>query len=101
MTDRNTNSEVKRAAKRLADAAYYAKNKEEISRRRALRYRENKEPKNKKPVIYRKQAAYYQRNKDSKKFFCETCNVSCGRKCDLEKHNDTLKHQYAFLNSLD
>ena len=46
-------------------------------------------------------AKYRARNREQKKFFCEVCATTCGSARDLRKHNGTLKHQYAFLNSLD
>ena len=46
-------------------------------------------------------AKYRARNREQKKFFCEVCATTCGSAVDLRKHNNTLKHQYAFLNSLD
>ena len=102
MTEHNTNSEEKRVAKRLADAAYYAKNKGEISRRRALRYHENKEPKNKEPVIYRRQAAYYQRNENSKKIFCEGSELSDKENCendDCTSIIDEIMHEFVNQSS--
>ena len=42
-----------------------------------------------------------QNNKDNKRFFCEVCKMTFLQKCDLKRHENSLKHQYAFLNSLD
>ena len=86
--------------------SYRAVNRELIRKKSAVYYAANRE----------KSAAYYLTNretirerasvnrekiKESKKFFCEVCDITCGFKRDLEIHNETLKHQYAFLNSLD
>ena len=43
----------------------------------------------------------YRRNLDSKRYYSEVCDASFGIKYNFEKHKDTLKHQYTFLNSLD
>ena len=52
-------------------------------------------------VIRRKAVERRARNRDRKSFFCEVCEISLGSGWALKKHNDRLKHQYAFLNSLD
>ena len=41
------------------------------------------------------------RNKETMRFYCEICDIKCKDKYDLRRHFDTLKHSYAWLNSLD
>ena len=41
------------------------------------------------------------RNKETKWFYCEICDIKCKDKYDLRRHLGTLKHSYAWLNSLD
>ena len=100
MTDQPNSEEVKR---RRAYAEWYAKKEEEVRKKREAEYRAaSKAQKIKKPPIYRRQAAYDRRVRDSKKFFCEDCDVSFACKRELERHEESKKHQYAVLiNSLD
>ena len=95
---------------RRRNAEYYANNRKEIRKQQA-EYRENN-----RKEIRKQQAEYREKNretireravvhrekiKESKKFFCETCEVSFVCRKDQRNHNQTLKHQFAFLNSLD
>ena len=41
------------------------------------------------------------RDKETKRYYCELCNVACTDSFKLKRHFDTLKHSYAWLNSLD
>ena len=75
--------------------AYRKNNREVIRQSKAAHSEKNREE------IRRKKAERYRRNRDSKKFFCEVCGITCGSTRDLKKHNETLKHQFMFLNSLD
>jgi len=38
---------------------------------------------------------------DDKRHYCDICDKAFSRKGYLHEHYDTLKHQYAYLNSLD
>ena len=106
MTERNTNSEEKR----LTKLAYYAKNREEILRKKSERHQKNKEifcqrrsllrEKNKEEIC-RRRALRFKNNKDSKKYYCEACDKSFSQKCNLKNHFNSFKHQFTLLNSLD
>ena len=100
-----TAEEVKRRK-----AEYRENNREEVKQWSAERYRRNREELCRRSAehnvvnreeISKKSAERHRRNRDSKKFFCEICDIACGSKGDLKHHNETLKHQYAVLNSLD
>ena len=80
---------------RKKQVKYFLKNREAIYQKQ-VKYRENNHEK-----ISQWNAEYREKNKASKRFFCEVCDITCGSAKDLKRHNDTLKHQYAFLNSLD
>ena len=43
----------------------------------------------------------FSKNLEQKRFFCNTCQMCFLHKGNLNQHKDTLKHQYAYLNSLD
>ena len=45
--------------------------------------------------------AIFFKNLEQKKFFCNTCQMCFLYKGNLNQHKDSLKHQYAYLNSLD
>ena len=89
---------------------YYASNREEIRKQQAEYRKKNREKIRQETAEYRKKnrekirqetAEYRKKIKASKKFFCEICDITCCSKKELKTHNDTLKHQFAFLNSLD
>ena len=82
---------VNREVIRKKSAAYYAANREKL----AAYYLTNRK------TIREKTAARREKIKESKKFFCKVCDITCGSKRDLKNHNETLKHQFTFLNSLD
>ena len=44
---------------------------------------------------------YRKNNKETKRYCCELCNLVCMSKYNLNRHFDSLKHSYAWLNSLD
>ena len=44
---------------------------------------------------------YRKSNKQNKVHYCDVCDKSFECKRDLQKHFDSLKHQYTYLNSLD
>ena len=46
-------------------------------------------------------AAYYKNNKKAHRYYCDVCEIACGSQGDLKRHLDTLKHSYAWLNSVD
>ena len=55
-----------------------------------------------KDVVKRgRQRRYRKNNKETRRYWCETCNVACKDNYQLKCHLDTLKHSYAWLNSLD
>ena len=41
------------------------------------------------------------KNKETKRYYCELCNVAFMQNGDLKRHLDTLKHSHARLNSVD
>ena len=41
------------------------------------------------------------RNKEVKRYYCDVCNIACSDSHKLKRHFDTLKHSYAWLNSVD
>ena len=41
------------------------------------------------------------KNEEMKRFYCEICNIACKDNYNLKVHLDTLKHSYAWLNSVD
>ena len=47
------------------------------------------------------QRRYRKNNKETKRYNCELCDVAFKDNYNLKKHFDTLKHSYAWLNSLD
>ena len=46
-------------------------------------------------------AKYRKKNKKTGRFYCEICGLACGSNFILKRHLDTLKHSYAWLNSVD
>ena len=40
-------------------------------------------------------------NKEVKRYYCDVCRIACSDSHKLKRHFDTLKHSYAWLNSLD
>ena len=77
------------------NANYRENNKDAIKEYKAT-YRENN-----KNAIKEYDAKYGENNKDFKRYYCELCDVACESKKDLTGHFDTLKHSYAWLNSVD
>ena len=95
---------------RRRNSEYYANNRKEILKQQAEYREKNRKEIHKQQAEYREKnrktireraAAYREKIKESKKFFCETCEVLFVSHRDQRNHNETLKHQYAFLNSLD
>ena len=43
----------------------------------------------------------YYRHKQNKTYYCDVCEKAFGKKFNLETHRNTLKHSYAFMNSVD
>ena len=77
------------------EAEYRKNNKDIIRKRCAGHYEANKD------AILRQCTKYRKNNVEAKKYHCDACDISFGYKKDLDRHLDTLKHQYAYLNSLD
>ena len=114
-SDLNTISPIRSAAERYQNnkevilrkkAEHYRKNKEVILRKNAERYQQNKEVlrqryQENREFFKQKSAEYREKNKDSKKYFCDVCETSFQSSRDLKRHENSLKHQFAFLNSLD
>ena len=46
-------------------------------------------------------AKYRKKNKEGKLFYCGVCDLAVKDKFNLDRHLRTLKHSYAWLNSLD
>ena len=44
---------------------------------------------------------YHKKNKETKRYYCEICDLTFMHTSNLKRHLDTLKHSYAWLNSLD
>ena len=44
---------------------------------------------------------FYKRNLAEKKCYCDVCDKAFPCNWGLNQHKDSLKHQYAYLNSLD
>ena len=61
-------------------------NKETIRQRKA-QYRETN-----KDAIKQQRADYYKLNKESRKFYCDICEIVCGTNHDLQQHLRTKKH---------
>ena len=91
-------------------AAYYEKNKDAIKEYRAAYREKNKDP------IKEYSAAYCENNRDlvrqcvlnnqrknieSKKYFCTVCDLACISNYAFKNHLGTLKHSYAWLNSVE
>ena len=74
---------------------YYSLNREYILQRQANYNAINRE------IIRQKQAQYNHSNVQNKIHHCDVCDKSFTCNANLQKHFDTLKHQYAYLNSLD
>ena len=102
------------AVNRKQRAAHYTANRDRILEQQAAYRATNRDAILEKAAAYRatNRDAYYAANRDafrernavyrkSKKFLCELCNVSFCSKRDLKRHKDTLKHSYAYLESLD
>ena len=70
--------------------------KKEYKKKYNVEYRQNN-----KEVIRQKKAEYHQENKKSKKYYCNICDKAFHHKGTLNRHKRTLKHQFAFFNSLD
>ena len=74
---------------------YFESNKDTIKQKRAKYYESNKDTINQKHVKYRKSTI------QNRVHHCNICARSFESKRDLQRHFDSLKHQYTYLNSLD
>ena len=54
-----------------------------------------------KDKISKQMAGYRKMNKDKKRHYCAICEVACESDRDLQRHFYTIRHGYAYLNSLD
>ena len=90
-----TTAEEKREAANRRGVKHYANNLKEVLLRKAEYRAKNRE------VLRRKAVERRAKDREQKKFFCEACEISLGGDWKLKRHTDTLKHQYAFLNSLE
>ena len=76
-------------------AEYRKNNKDVIRKRNAEHYEANRD------AILRQRTEYRKNNVEAKKYHCDVCDISFGYKKDLDKHLDTLKHSYAYMDSVD
>ena len=63
-------------------------------------YRANYRESNKETIKQQK-AEYYKLNKQNKTHYCNVCEKFFGHNGDLKKHFESLKHLYAYMNSVD
>ena len=99
---REKNREVLLRKKSEYNEKYREKNREVILKKQAA-YRESNRKmipqeateyrKKNREAIREKAASYREKNRARKKFFCEVCNITFGSGKNLERHNETLKHQ--------
>ena len=82
-------------SKKEYDANYRRVNKETIKQKKSEYYKVNKER------ISQRRTNYNETQKQNKLHYCEVCEKSFLSNRDLKRHFDSLKHQYAYLNSLD
>ena len=68
---------------------------ETVQEYQANYYKPNKES------ILQQQSDYYKSNIGNKVYHCDICDIPFGKKSHLNRHLNTLKHQYAYLNSVD
>ena len=43
----------------------------------------------------------HRKNKETKRFYCGICDIAFMHNYNLKRHLDTLKHSYAYMNSVD
>ena len=91
-------------------ADYYKSNKEAISKRKADYYETNKEAILKRQADYReankeaiskRKADYREANKQSKRYYCDICEIVCESNKDLQRHLKTSKHFWKYIYSVD
>ena len=71
------------------DRARYARNREEILRKKAELRRP---PKPKKPPKFKYQAAFNKRVREEKRYYCEVCDTAFSKPNELKRHFETKKH---------
>ena len=76
-------------------ADYHQNNRDAILKRQAGYRMANRD------ILLKKDKEYRKNNVEAKKYHCIVCDISFGYKKDLNKHFDTLKHPYAYMNSVD
>ena len=74
---------------------YYKANREAVLEYNAEYYKANWEK------VLQQQAEYYRKNIQTKRYYCDVCDLACRSNRDLKNHLDTLKHSYAWLNAID
>ena len=52
-------------------------------------------------MLLKKGKEYRENNVRTKKYYCDVCDIPFGYKKDLDKHLSSLKHSYAYMNSVD
>ena len=72
--------------------AEYRKNNKDIIRKYYIANRDS---------ILRQCTEYRKNNIETNKYHCGVCDKSFGYKKDLDKHLGTLKHSYAYMDSVD
>ena len=86
---RAANRSNNREKVREQDRARYARNREEILRRKAEK---RGPPKPKKPPKFKYQAAFNKRVREEKRYYCEVCDTACSKPNELKRHFETKKH---------
>ena len=95
--DRKTIREVERMWVRVLGAdlnSYLPIREEETLEEYMTSYRQ----KNKEVISQQKNN---KNNKKERRYYCSVCEIAFESKRNLERHFDTLKHSYAWLNSVD
>ena len=92
------------------NAAYHKANKVAINQRHTDYRQNNRDAILKQKAEYRmvnrdmllkKDREYRENNVQNKIHHCDVCDKSFGYRKDLNKHFDSLKHSYAYMNSID
>ena len=76
-------------------AEYHQNNRDDILKRRAEYRMVNRD------MLLKKDKEYRENNVQNKVHHCGVCDKSFGYRKDLNKHFGSLKHSYAYMNSVD